>query len=249
MMKGILEYSAGDTPVHRLNPVVKILLALCVCVAAFASDSIFFLLFLLALDLVVGAAGFVFGKALRLLLSLLRVGSLLFVLQLLFVREGRPLFLFVTCGGLTAALRLVLRLTAACIPLALMLSLTRTNDLTDSLVKVCRMPYKYAFTLATALRFIPLFMSEMAGIMEAQTARGVEFDAGGFFKKLRLILPLCVPLLMISVRKIDGAAVAAEVRGFNLRTRLSGYRDYPFRAADLAALAVCAVLVAAGLAF
>jgi energy-coupling factor transport system permease protein len=92
-----------------------------------------------------------------------------------------------------------------------------------------------------------LFIDEMSGIMEAQTARGVEFDTGGFFKKMKLILPLCVPLLMISVRKIDGTAVSAEVRGFHLRTRNSGYKAYPFAAADLWTLILCATLISAGI--
>jgi energy-coupling factor transport system permease protein len=246
-MKDIFEYVEGNTLIHRLNPVIKILLAFCICVAAFASSSLIFLLALLALNLLIGAAGGVFNKALRLLYGLLKVSIFLFILQLLFIREGRVLFLFVTDIGVFTALRLVLRLICACIPLALMLSLTQLNDLTNALVRVAHLPYKYAFTLATAIRFIPLFMSEMAGIMEAQTARGVEFDTGSFFKKMKLILPLCVPLLMISVRKIDGTAVAAEVRGFNLRTRSSGYKSYPLRAADISTVIFCGALIAIGI--
>lgn len=37
----------------------------------------------------------------------------------------------------------------------------------------------------------------MAGIMEAQTARGVEFD--GSPGELRLMIPLCVPLLAAAI--------------------------------------------------
>jgi energy-coupling factor transport system permease protein len=230
-----------------MNPIVKIFLAFCICIAAFTSDSIAFLATLLLLDMLIGAVGSIFGKTLRLFISLLKVSIFLFILQLLFIREGNVLFLFITDTGVILALKLVLRLITACIPLAVMLSLTQMADLTNALVKVVHMPYKYAFTLSTALRFIPLFMNEMAGIMEAQTARGVEFDEGGFLKKLKLILPLCVPLLMISVRKIDGTAVAAEVRGFNLRTRASGYKKYPFRAADIVTLILCIALISAGI--
>ena len=39
-------------------------------------------------------------------------------------------------------------------------------------------------------------------------------------------------------------AAAAEVRGFRLRTRQSGYKKYPFTAVDLAAFAFCALLLA-----
>ena len=73
--------------------------------------------------------------------------------------------------------------------------------------------------------------------MEAQTARGVQFDTGGVVKKARLMVPLCVPLLVSSVRKTNSAAIAAEVRGFNLRTSASGYKDYPLTSRDAARFA------------
>lgn len=90
-------------------------------------------------------------------------------------------------------------------------------------------------------------MNDMAGIMEAQTARGVEFD-GSLAKKLRLMMPLCVPLLVSSVRKTNSAAIAAEVRGFNLRTRASGYKDYPLHTEDYLALAACILILVAAIA-
>ena len=57
-------------------------------------------------------------------------------------------------------------------------------------------------------------------------------------------MPLCVPLLVSSVRKTNSAAIAAEVRGFNLRTRESGYKQYPLAAIDYAAMAAAVVLFA-----
>ncbi len=246
-MRGILEYSAGDSVIHGMNPLTKIFIALCICVASYSADNLIFLAALLALNLLIGAAAGIFKKALAVTVGLGKICLFLFLLQLLFIRDGRVLFLFVTDTGVYVAARLVLRLMSACIPLALMLNVTRMNDLANALVKVLHMPYKYAFTLTTAIRFIPLFLAEMSGIMEAQTARGVEFDTVGFFKKLKLILPLCVPLLMISVHKVDGTAVSAEVRGFHLRTHGSGYKNYGFRTSDFTALLLCAALVAAGI--
>ena len=118
--------------------------------------------------------------------------------------------------------------------------MTKLTDMANALVKVLHVPYKYAFTFMSTVHFIPVFMNDMAGIMEAQTARGVEFD-GGVLKKVRLMMPLCVPLLVSSVRKTNSAAIAAEVRGFDLRTRESGFKEYPFAGIDFAALAVAVI--------
>ena len=155
---------------------------------------------------------------------------------------------YVGTGSLLAALTTVVRLVAAAIPLFLVFYVTKMNDITNAVVKVLHVPYKYAFTFTSTIHFIPMFMNDMKGIMEAQTARGVEFDAGGIVRKVRLMVPLCVPLLVSSVRKTNSAAIAAEVRGFNLRTRESGFKEYPFAGIDFAALAVAVAIAAAAIA-
>lgn len=247
-MGGILDYAPGATVVHRLNPIVKIVFAFCTCVAAFLTESLPALCALLALDVAVGCAGGIPRRTLRLLSGLAKVSVFLFVLQVLFIRSGTPVFLFVTDAGLHTACLVVLRLIVATMPLALMLALTPMNDLSNALVKVARLPYRYAFAFTTALRFIPVFTGEMRQIMEAQTARGVEFDTGNPLRKVGLVLPLCMPMLVSSVGRVQQSALAAETRGFYLRDRSSGYCDYPFSALDAAALALTAAVVAFGVA-
>lgn len=247
-MGGILDYAPGATVVHRLNPIVKIVFAFCPCVAAFLTESLPALCALLALDVAVGCAGGIPQRTLRLLSGLVKVSVFLFVLQVLFIRSGTPVFFFVTDVGVHTACLVVLRLIVATMPLALMLALTPMSDLSNALVKVARLPYRYAFAFTTALRFIPVFTGEMRQIMEAQTARGVEYDTPNPLKKLRLMLPLCIPLLISSVGKTDATALAAEQRGFYLRTRASAYKRYPLAGRDIAALALCVGLIVLGIA-
>lgn len=244
-MKGILDYVPGHTVLHHMNPVTKILLSFSICVACFMSDSIPVLLGIIVLDMAIGAVGGVFPKAVSLLKGLCKVCLFLFVLQILFVRDGNKIFLFITDAGVLLAGKIVLRLIGATIPLALVLTVTQMNDLSNALVDVVHMPYKYAFTLTTAVRFIPMFIAEMNGIMEAQTARGVEFDTNHIIRKMKLILPLCVPLLITSVRRADASAMSVEIRGFDLRTRQSGYKKYPFHRRDIVTLACCVGLITA----
>ena len=123
------------------------------------------------------------------------------------------------------------------------------TDLSNAAVKVLNVPYKYAFAFSSTVHFIPVFMNDMKGIMEAQTARGVEFDKGGLLNKIRLIVPLCVPLLVSSVRKTNSAAIAAEVRGFNLRTRTSAFRQIPICGIDVLSIIVCIIILAAAIVF
>ena len=117
------------------------------------------------------------------------------------------------CGALSPTTGLItgskacLRLLGVALPLILMLMVTKLNDLANACVEVLHVPYRYAFTFTTALRFVPVFGQEMNAIMEAQTARGVEYDTKNPIKKLKLMLPLCVPLLISSVGKTDATAL------------------------------------------
>ncbi|WP_138295189.1 MULTISPECIES: energy-coupling factor transporter transmembrane component T [unclassified Clostridium] len=247
-MGGFLDYIPGDTFLHRLNPVTKLVLAFLLCAACFCAGSIPFVLGVIALNLLLAASAGALPRALRLLLALAKLALMFFVIQLLFVQEGRalvnlPLGLMITDKGLAFSTLLALRLIGATLPLALMLSVTQMSDLTGALVQQLHIPYRYAFALMTAIRFIPTFNREMKDIMEAQTARGVAFDTKNFFKKVGLLLPLCVPLLVSSVGRINQGAIAVELKGFNRRRRTSGYKRYAFRLWDAAAAGSAAALV------
>ncbi len=243
-MTDLFQYVPGNTPLHRMNPITKIGLTLCVCVAAFLTDNLFYLLGLLLFDLMIGVVGGCAKKAFSVLKGLVKVSVFLFILQALFVRRGTKLFWIITDEGLLTAAGVVLRLIVVCLPLTLVLSVTQVSDISGAMVQILRIPYAYAFTFAAAIRFIPQFMEEMSGIMEAQTARGVEFDTKNAAKKLGMLLPLCVPLLISSVRRTGATATAAKARGFELRTRQSGYKRYGFGAVDLMGFLVSAALIA-----
>ena len=250
-MNGLFDCDGGDGFIYRLNPSVKILLAFAAGMAAFAVSSITGALFIAALTVTAAALSGLGRKALSMALLLVKISALFFVIQLLCARGGSVILaagpLAITDEGLRLAFLTVSKLIAASLPLMLALCATRRGDLANSLVQNCRLPYKYAFALTATLKFIPTLASEMAQVMEAQRARGVDFEVRNPLKKAALIAPLCLPLLLSCVRKIENSAVAAQLRGFELRRRESGYRDYPLGAKEAAAAAASAV--AAALAF
>ena len=244
----IIDYAPGDSLLHRLNPISKLALAVAIVVAAFTAQSFALRGCLLLLDLAIGFYAGIGGRTVRLAGAFVVLAAFMFAVQVLVIRTGDPVWGIVTADGLATGGRVALRLVVVALPLVLMLTLTRMNDLANAAVEILHVPYRYAFTFTTALRFVPIFADEMTAIMEAQTARGVEFDSGNPLKKLRLMLPLAAPLLISSVAKTDATALAAEQRGFYLRTRASSYKRYPFHARDVAAFACCVALVALGVA-
>lgn len=245
-MVNVIDYVPGATVLHRLNPVAKLALASGIIIATFLAASYPALVGLLVITLALGAYAGVFSRLASLLKVLLPLAAIMLVLQMIFVQGGERLVGFVTSEGLVTGSKACLRLLGVALPLVLVLTVTKLTDLANACVEILHVPYRYAFAFTTALRFVPLFGQEMNAIMEAQTARGVEYDTKSPIKKLQLMLPLCIPLLISSVGKTDATALAAEQRGFYLRTRESSYKRYPLQALDFAAIAVAAALIVAG---
>lgn len=247
-MLNVIDYVPGSSLLHRLNPVSKLALAASVILATVFAQSWLALAGLLATTLALGAYAGAFSRLAGLLKVLCPVALIMLALQIVFVRSGEPILPLITVDGLVTGGKACLRLIGVALPLVLVLSVTRLTDLANACVEILRVPYKYAFAFTTALRFVPVFTREMNAIMEAQTARGVEFDTKNPFKKMSLMLPVCIPLLVTSVGKTDATALAAEQRGFYLRTRESSYKRYPLRAIDFVALTCCISIIACSIA-
>jgi len=233
---------------HRMSPTLKLLLALIIPACCFMTESHALIAAMIGLSLIMGAVGQVTGRALRTLYKLCLISSFLFVIQVFSVASGvallsLPLGLKITDVGVRFSSLICLRLIGATLPLTLVLTLTPVSDITRAFTDDLRVPFRYAFALTTAIRFIPLLSAEMSDVIEAQTSRGVELD-GNIFKKLVLLPPLCVPMLVSAVKRVERGAISAELRGFYLRPKGRRGARRGLRAPDFGAIALCVALPA-----
>lgn len=256
-MKGFLDYLPGKSVLHKMHPLVKIFVSILICAASFCSSNYFFLLGIILINILLGAIGNgkehngLLSRTFGILKGLVKMSIFLFILQLIVIRKGESLLTFgsftITDIAVQKALLLVLRLIEATLPLSILISVTNLSDLSNTMVKYLHIPYKYAFTFTSAIRFIPVFSTEMSGIIESQQARGVDFEVKNPFKKFGMILPLCFPLLISSVRKIESTATAAELRGFYLRTRACCTKSYKIYFRDIVFLLIGGAILAGGI--
>lgn len=236
-MEGLLTRHLKEDLLHRLHPLSKIALSFLLCVAVFASSSHLFILGIIGLCLYLAFAAGVGPHAVKTAKTLVLLSAFLFFVQILFVPQGKvylqlPFGLTITDVGLSFSSLVVLRLVAGTLPLLVVLSMTPLEDICNALVEKCGIPYQYAFVILTTMRFIPVFSHDMKNIIAVQTVRGIPLDTKHPLKKIRLILPLCVPLLISSVKRLKSSSISAELRGFSLRSRQSGYKTYPFHPVD-----------------
>lgn len=238
------QYYPVDSPIHRLDPRIKIIAAFLLIVLAFiAGTFIGFALIAAFLAVVNLLSRIPFSALFKGLKSIYFLLLFTFVLNIFFFTGGRVLvhwWIFtITDQGLLRAVFMALRLLLL-VTAATQLTLTTSPiALTDGIEKLLSPLQKLGFPaheiammMTIALRFIPTLMEETDKIMKAQAARGAVFDRGSLWQRAKAIIPLLIPLFVSAFRRAEELAQAMEARcyhGGKGRTRLKVLR---LRASD-----------------
>ena len=149
--------------------------------------------------------------------------------------------------AITMALRIMLLVTGT-----LMLTYTTSPlQLTDGMekllnpLKILHVPvHELSMMMSIALRFIPTLIEETGKIMNAQKARGAEFDTGNLIQKAKAMLPLLVPLFISAFRRADELATAMESRCYHGGEGRTKMKVLKMARRDWVALGIGAVLLA-----
>jgi energy-coupling factor transport system permease protein len=154
--------------------------------------------------------------------------------------------------GLLLGLILALRLISLAFALFLWLYTTDRNSLVLGLVRL-RLPYEWGLVFSLVLHFIPAFQNLYRSIFEAQQARGLRIEGNGF-RRVRLLMPILIAMVISVLRLSDHLARALESRAFGAagirRTYLHELEPQPYDYLVTAAiLAVTLALIALNLLF
>lgn len=179
-----LTYVDSSSFLHRLHPLVKLVLLFSFSFTVFALSSLvgevlLFCLLVAALPLAGLGPAFFFRK----LRFILFFGFFIFLVQLLAVREGLllwqlalgPLTLSLWSAGFLGGLAMMLRFLNIIGASFLFVATTNPNRLAYALMEA-GLPYRFGFMLITALRFIPLFQLELTQVRNAQLAKGIDLE-------------------------------------------------------------------------
>jgi len=246
-----IAYQPGESFLHRLHPLTKAAWLIGGTVLVFAIPSPWLAAGAVILLLVGGAsAGLRLGRVrgTRLFVS---TALMLGLLQVIFVREGQTLLragpLALTGGGIRAGIYVSCRFLSVILLSYLFVLTTDPNDLAYALMQA-GLPYRYGYTLITALRLVPVFEQEGQIVYSAQLARGVQYDIRSPCRLLPLARQFFLPLLVSALGKVDVLAVSMEGRCFGKypqRTFLRGVKAtwWDALAIGLLFVAACAAVV------
>lgn len=254
------QYYQTESPIHRLDPRVKLIATFTYIISLFVVHSwTGYLIAAVAVAIVIAASHVPFGYIMRGMKAVMMI-LMITVIFNLFLTEGRPLVHFwkltITYEGVDFASKMAVRLIFLIIGSSLMTLTTTPNQLTDALedvlgpLKKIHVPvHEISMMMSIALRFIPILMEETGKIMKAQMARGADFESKNLMKKIQSLVPLLVPLFISAFRRANDLAMAMEARcyrGGDGRTKMKPLvycrRDYAAYALLAAYFAVCVVL-------
>jgi energy-coupling factor transport system permease protein len=212
-----------DSPVHDLDPRVKIIITFIFIISLFIIKNFAAYLIVAAFLAVTIALSKVPVKfLLKGLKPILMIIIITFVLNLL-MTPGRIIFqagfIKITEEGLHQAGFMAIRLILLIMGTSLLTLTTSPIILTDGIEALLK-PFKrfglpaheLAMMMTIALRFIPTLMEETEKIMKAQKSRGADFESGNLINRAKNLVPLLVPLFISAFRRADELAMAMEAR-------------------------------------
>lgn len=257
------QYFPGTSPIHRLDPRMKIILTILNIAALFLCRNFFSLILMLAVSVFwVLLSRIPFSTILKGLKMILIVLVFTAFLQIFYNDGGTVLWhpvekwdFKITTEGVFSAVFIAVRIISLILLSTLLTYTTSPTMLTDAIerllspLKLLKIPvHSLAMMMTIALRFIPTLIEEIDIIMSAQKARGADLETGSIVQRAKALVPILVPLFVNSFRRAYELAFAMEARcygGDEKRTRLrvmklSG-RDFVMLAVTLVCLAAVVV--------
>jgi energy-coupling factor transport system permease protein len=264
------EYSYRETPIHKLNPVSKLLLfGLFLVLGGIWLDPMIKLPMLLILIAILAVARLPF-KSYRVIILLAVVGIMIgesytailmvnpeyfkvyspeFTSVELFqiLPPGFPIFgrAAVTFGALLWWTSSPLTIVTVILSVAGLLHTTTLSDIVSVMSKL-KMPFPAIFMMTVALRFVPELVSRIRIVQRAQSLRGWTSDTKNPIKRIRLLAPLLIPVTRYVTRSVDVMTMSSANRAFGLG-KVTAVQSFEFDTLDLAISIAAGALIVVGL--
>ena len=146
-------------------------------------------------------------------------------------------YLVLTVDGLQRGLTFSLRLINMVITTKLLLSTTHPEEFMQ-LFQKARFPNAVTFALTVALRFIPELEKKRRTIIEAQTARGADFNSGSFVRRYYGQISIMLPLFVNAIVIADTLASALLIRGYGFQDRWTNLHEMKLTRKDMAIITI-----------
>lgn len=215
----------GNSVIHRISPLPKLLLAGCVLVLSFSTRNPAILGALIVIGMVMVSVANIWKPFLRVMAILFPILLTLITLQSIAPAFPRPWTPIVSMGpftiyqeGIYSGVTMVERATSMTIFALAAIMTTHPSDLFASLQKI-GMPYVLNFILTMTLQLIPILQKEFTTVLSAQKSRGLK--GTGF----AAVLPSMVPVFVGAIERVQQLSISLESRAFGSSGAKTSYRS------------------------
>jgi energy-coupling factor transport system permease protein len=235
-----LKFRKVYSPIHNLDPRVKFIYVIAIFAAAIIFGEILPLLALFLLQIPFVLLAGVRREWLRSLRGAVLLATFIFLTNILFRWISAGYVFLVTDIEFSAAmtLRFVVLVESFSV-----FFLTTSPDMLGLALEQSRVPYEFSFAFTTAVRFVPVLAEEAQTIMDAQKARGLELEKGGFMKRIRNYVPVLIPLIVSAIRRSLELAEAMESRAWGATKKRTNLYGLSLHRGDFVLLAITISIV------
>ncbi len=238
-------YVEGNSYLHKLHPLTKLFGLLIVVVLIFLTNSLFIILFfLIYLFIIIFLAKINVRNIYSRFKFILVFAGTIILAQLLFHHEGKilcyiipktfpfgpnfPITEVALHDGFLIALRFLIIITGS----AIFTTTTHPNEFVHSLNQI-GIPYRYAFTIGLALRYIPIFDLEANHVRDARLSRGIDLEKRGIRGLKSSIRYTILPLTVSAISRVETLTLSMEGRAFGLFSKRTFLRKSRISIKDL----------------
>ena len=260
------QYVPRESPIHRLDPRVKLLGWVALAVVLFTVKTLTgYVIFAVAMLWGIRISQVPLGYALRGLRPMLPFLAFLWFFQVLFSGSLYPWstrivyqwhFIDIRLEGIWFSTLLLLRVILLFLSvtwLTLVTALVSLTDGTESLLSFFKWAKVPANELAMigviSLRFVPTLVDEQERIMKAQMARGADLDQGNWLMRVKARIPVLIPMFISTMRRAEEMIVAMESRCYRGGEGRTKRKRLKLQTLDWKAIVVLAVFVVGMLIF
>ncbi len=261
MSSPLLGYVPRQGWLHTLTGVSKLVLVLALVVGAMISFDARYLLGLSLLSVVLWVVSRVRLRDLAVVLWLIAIFMVLNNLLIFVFAPGYGEQLFgsrtllvdgpwrwdLTAQQLFYQLVVTLKYFAVLPGVLLFITTTRPPEFASSLNRI-GVPYRAAYAVSLALRYIPDVQRDFRTISQAQQARGLDVSRKvGLGTRIRNLTSTLMPLLLGAFDRIESVAAAMELRGFGRGKGRTWFDQRPLRTRDVVVMVAAVLLLAASI--
>ena len=235
-----LKFRKISSPIHDLDPRIKFFYVLVIFVVAILFDQILVLLPLFLMNIPFVLLARVQKQWLRSLRGAAFLATFIFIVNIAttYFTSGYSLTAIEIESAVAMTLRFVVLVGSFSV-----FFLTTSPDHLGLALEQTHFPYEFSFAFTTAIRFVPVLAEEAQTIMDAQKARGLELEKGGFLKKIRNYIPVLIPLIVSAIRRSLELAEAMESRAWGATKKRTNLYELKFHLGDYILLSITLLIL------